>query len=150
MIKKFNLFEVNKGFFSRKKKEVEEPKLKTPLFDAIYNNDDDLAIDLIDDGYDVDEINKYGGLEGFTPLVLASLQGKSDIVLKLIRAGANMNYKNKFNWSPLVAASSNARLECVKILLDNGSNDYLDSIKAAYDSIDAPNTELKIYSRICL
>jgi hypothetical protein len=124
--------------------EIEKKFPKTPLYSAINDERYEEAIQMIDDGYEnIDE--RFPGTPHYshnnvewTPLMLASLLGKTEIVEKLIEAGADVNARgygiDELNWSPLVAACSNGRKEVVKLLVDNGVDDWnelYDCIKLA-------------------
>ncbi|WP_420535738.1 ankyrin repeat domain-containing protein [Brachyspira intermedia] len=41
---------------------------------------------------------------------------------KLVRNGANVNYRNKVNYTPLMYACIKGDLNLVKLLLDNGAD----------------------------
>lgn len=63
---------------------------------------------------------------GVTAIHAAAVAGRSDVIEKLVAAGANINAQSKTGWTPLHAAVSVAvgtgRTEMVEFLLKNGIN----------------------------
>ena len=56
-----------------------------------------------------------------TPLLRASLNGKTDCVKMLINAGANVNHVADDNIRPLHLSAMNGHYETVKLLIKNGA-----------------------------
>jgi ankyrin repeat protein len=56
-----------------------------------------------------------------TPLMAASLIGDSAVVIRLLRAGANINHANQHGLTPLMFASHFGHVEVATILLNNGA-----------------------------
>lgn len=53
----------------------------------------------------------------------ASYAGHEDIIEDLIVAGANINVKNKFGYTPLLSASGgNGRAKSIKLLVNKGAD----------------------------
>ena len=82
---------------------------QTPLFYAIHNGFNDMALTLIDLGADV---NKKGP-HGFTPLHMAAYKGDIQLVNALIKHGANVNAANDFNWTPIMMATNEPVLKAL-------------------------------------
>lgn len=80
------------------------------------------SILLIHAGFDI-----YGHYfaEERTALHLAAERGYDTVVQELLRAGANVNARDKMKRTPLYLAAANARLACCKILLENRGADML-------------------------
>lgn len=57
-------------------------------------------------------------VDGFTPLHVAALHGRSALVSLLIRHGANVNARTNQNATPLHLASQNSHIQVVKFLLE--------------------------------
>ena len=89
------------------------------LFDAIAENDYDLAIKLINDKtVDINETNKNGE----TPLFIALKKELNEIYMLLINKGANVNTPNKNGKSPLFIALENELNEVCKLLISKGAD----------------------------
>ncbi|CAI8041202.1 Ankyrin repeat domain-containing protein 50, partial [Geodia barretti] len=58
-----------------------------------------------------------------SPLGSAAEDGYTEIVEKLISAGAVINYQNKDGATPLIMASYKGHLEVVRLLLESGAKD---------------------------
>ncbi|HQO09253.1 MAG TPA: ankyrin repeat domain-containing protein [Clostridiales bacterium] len=58
----------------------------------------------------------------FTPLNLASYEGKTDIVKYLLSKGADIDTKDKEGSNPLQNAAARGHFEIVKLLVEKGSN----------------------------
>jgi|GEM_PF-2841915 len=110
---------------------------RTALTEAAREGRDPVVAFLLANGA---EVNKADG-KGRTPLHAASAEGRTQVVQRLIGAGAsvaavatgewtNMNFYNDFghgfrvtlaNWTPLLFAVSEKRVETVKVLLAAGA-----------------------------
>ena len=73
---------------------------------------------LIQDGQDVNIGNSYG----WTPLMVAAVNGHDQIVRELIRAGADVNRKGNYNRTALYCASSCGHSSVIKTLTEAGAN----------------------------
>jgi len=62
------------------------------------------------------------GSSGATPLTLASMYDRTDIVTVLLEHGADPNIKNVFGWAPLMYASARGYTDMVRVLLKYGAN----------------------------
>ena len=124
-----------------------------------YNEDND--IDLLFASYqgDLEEIyylfyksipnvNVKGG-NNVTPLILASQQGKLDVVEFLLKKGARVNDVMTDGKTALLMASKNGHTEIVRILMAKGANQFLKSSGKSPRDV-AGNTEivkiLKLYN----
>ena len=73
--------------------------------------------------------------DGITTLMIASREGKSEIVKTLLEKGAQVNMQDTYGLTALSFASQMGRTEIVKLLLDKGADPNLKSneVKTAYD-----------------
>ena len=91
------------------------------IFDEIEKGDYEMVKELLDNGVDVNIIDKNNYLNN-TPLHHAS-RGNIKIVKLLIENGANINALDKDNISPLSYACHHKKLEIAKLLLkENNTN----------------------------
>jgi hypothetical protein len=86
---------------------------------TVANSDLNAIIKFLEDP-DID-IN-WGDEFGFTALMKASIKGNSEIVERLIVAGAYINAKNKNGNTALYSAALNGHPEIIKLLLKAGAN----------------------------
>lgn len=70
---------------------------------------------LLDDGADVNTLDKYGK----TSLMLASISGKVEVVQLLLESGADPNIQAKNGGTALIMASFNNRKEIVELLIEH-------------------------------
>lgn len=92
-----------------------------PLHLAIKRNKLDAAIFLADKMDDVDIL-----YDGKTALYIAAEEGHELLVKKLIKKGANKEFKGKANSTPLHCAAACGHKEVVRVLLD--ANAYIEAI----------------------
>lgn len=59
-----------------------------------------------------------------TPLLIACLGNKLEMIHYLLQLGANPNSLNKDNFSPLIYSIINKNKKAIKLLLDNGANPF--------------------------
>ncbi|PRM96231.1 ankyrin repeat domain-containing protein [Aliarcobacter cryaerophilus] len=125
----------------------------TPLFDSIFKNNWEVAKLLIEAGSDVN-LAKETDLK-YTPLLLITSQKEPslDIFNMLIKAGADINAKDKNSWTPLHWASRNNHIELVKVLIKAKANlnekatygddkEGFSAITPLYDSITQNHLEI--------
>ena len=63
-----------------------------------------------------------GGTNDDIKLIWASYQGKTEDVVTLLKAGADVNAKNPLGWTALMEASERGHTEIVSVLLANGAD----------------------------
>ena len=86
-----------------------------------------------------------------TPLITATVFGKTDIALALINAGADLDYQNNEGSTSLITAALFCRREIVEALLENGADKSLknNSGRMALDTVSGPFEDFKgIYDGI--
>ena len=89
------------------------------LDQAQYKHNNSLIVSLIEQYPYL--LNKTGKNK-FTLLHRASYGNNSDLVIELIKRGANIHALCSMKYTPLMDASSTNSIDVVKILLENGSN----------------------------
>lgn len=67
-------------------------------------------------------IEGKGAVQNMTPLTIASMDGKEDIVEMLLSEGADVNARNDENKTPLILALQNIRLKIAKSLISAGAD----------------------------
>jgi ankyrin repeat protein len=93
-------------------------------------------------GTDINEKDPFGGS---SPLISASLFGKTDEAKILIDAGADINFQNNDGSTALHTASFFCRPEIVRLLLDKGADKTITNKfgATAYQSISGPFADSK-------
>lgn len=86
---------------------------------AVISGNLEAVHQLIKSGVDLNEKEPAGGS---SPLISACVFNKTEIALALIKAGANVNFKNNEGSTPLHTAAFFCRTELVKALLENGAD----------------------------
>jgi len=136
-----------------KKAEITEEKPKPPAMDihaATFMGDMDAIRQHIAAGSD---LNLQEPSMGSTPLISASVFGKTEVALALIEAGADVNLQNNEGSTALTTAAFLCRTEIVKALLENGADRNLrtQAGSTALESVSAPFEDVKfiydIFSR---
>lgn len=90
---------------------------------SIPNGQHDDAIDMTDVHAIIGKsLTEPCGGEFDTPLVAAAYGCQVEIVLLLLRSGANINATSRTFGSPLSAAAARGRLDIVELLLESGAN----------------------------
>ncbi|KAL8948755.1 MAG: hypothetical protein Q9222_005080 [Ikaeria aurantiellina] len=81
--------------------------------------------------------------EGRAPIVYASCFGHEDVVMALIRAGADVDRTDRNQWTALMWAMTNRHKNIAKMLLDHGASSTVKSSsgRTAFD-FPAPNSEI--------
>lgn len=115
--------------------EVSQPK--TSLHKAVVEGNLEVVMQHIQVGSDLDISEPSGGS---SPLISAALFGKTAIALELIKAGADVNFKNKEGSTPLITAAFFCRPEIVEALLANGADSSLtnNAGATAYETVSTP------------
>lgn len=106
------------------------------LYNAAYRGQLTVAVRLLDEGHDIDEVGNQTG--GRTPLNAASERGHTDLVHFLLTSRADIHKPDDSGRSPLYWASQNGRMDVVRILIRNGANvnqlDHDSSLSPLYRS----------------
>ncbi len=90
----------------------------TPLYNASYTGDTKAVIELLDKGkYDINE----PASSGFTPLMVAAANGRSDTVRLLLDRGADIHFTGR-GGDALFWAAEGGHADVVKLLIDRGSD----------------------------
>ncbi|KAL8836019.1 MAG: hypothetical protein Q9176_006589 [Flavoplaca citrina] len=81
--------------------------------------------------------------EGRAPIMYASCFGHEDVVDALVGAGADVDKKDRNQWTALMWAMTNRHKNIAKMLLDNGASSTVKSSsgRTAFD-LPAPNSEI--------
>lgn len=66
-------------------------------------------------------LNIIGEEDGLTPLIIASGRGYTEVVRKLLAAGAQVNTSDKFGSTALIWAARKGHLQIVEELLNAGA-----------------------------
>jgi hypothetical protein len=91
------------------------------------------------------DLNVKEPTRGSTPLISATLFGKTDVALALIRGGADINYQNNEGSSALHTAAFACRTEIVKALLKKGADKTLKNYagRTALETVSVPFKEIQ-------
>jgi len=85
---------------------------------SIKNGDLEQVRNLISkNGVDIDHF-----IDGRPPLVYAADYGQTAVLEYLLTVGANVNSKDKFGITPLLAAIWEGHTKCVQLLLEKGAS----------------------------
>ena len=90
-------------------------------------------------------LNEKDPLGGSSPLISASLFGKTAMAKMLIEAGADLNFLNNDGSTALHTASFFCRPEIVRMLLDKGADKTIKNKygQTAYESVSGPFADVK-------
>jgi uncharacterized protein len=90
-------------------------------------------------------LNEKDPLGGSSPLISASLFGKTAMAKMLIEAGADLNFRNNDGSTALHIASFFCRPEIVRMLLDKGADKTIKNKygSTAYESVAGPFAAVK-------
>jgi len=92
-----------------------------PLTNAIKNNDQELALLLLEYG----ALPNIPDSDGYSALILATKKGYEKLIIKLLEAGANVHGQfliQKPSYTPIMVAAEANKLSIAKILLKNGAS----------------------------
>jgi ankyrin repeat protein len=131
-IKKGNIEGVRHLLSTDNKKTNEYSGTLTPLHQAAYYSQLEIAEILIQHGADV---NAKGGRHNFSPIFISVSKDDINFLKLLIKNGADINLKDDLNKTPLICAAQDDNLESVKVLLGAGAEDNVkdSSGKSALD-----------------
>lgn len=103
-------------------KEDKSSKITKIFFTASSDGDTDTVRDILggkaSDFIQIDATDDSGS----TPLIYASCFGHEDVVIELLRHGADVDKPDQSEWTPLMWAINNSHLEVVERLLENGAS----------------------------
>ena len=124
---------------------VSETKVKPPKIDihtAIITGDMGALRQHIAAGSNLNEKDPLGGS---SPLISASLFGKTAMAKALIDAGADLNFQNNDGSTALHTAAFFCRPEIVQLLLDKGADKTIKNKygSTAYESVAGPFAAIK-------
>jgi hypothetical protein len=130
---------------STQKASVSETKIAPPKVDihtAIITDNIEALKQHIAAGSNLNEKDPLGGS---SPLISASLFGKTAMAKMLIDAGADVNFQNNDGSTALHTASFFCRPEIVKMLLDKGADKTIKNKyeSTAYESVAGPFAAVK-------
>jgi len=91
------------------------------------------------------DLDKKEPTRGSTPLITATVFGKTEVAVALIEAGADVNCQNNEGSTPLITAAVFCRTEIVKALLDKGADKTLRNKagRNALESVSRPFDDVK-------
>ena len=124
---------------------VSETKVKPPAIDihtAVMTGNMEALKQHIAAGSNLNEKDPLGGS---SPLISASLFGKTAMAKMLIEAGADLNFQNNDGSTALHTASFFCRPEIVRMLLDKGADKTIKNKygSTAYESVAGPFADVK-------
>ncbi len=124
---------------------VSDTKIKPPKVDihtAILTGNMEALKQHIAAGSNLNEKDPLGGS---SPLISASLFGKTEMAKALIDAGADVNFQNNDGSTALHTASFFCRPEIVRMLLDKGADRTIKNKygSTAYESVAGPFSAVK-------
>ncbi len=119
---------------------VEQSTVKTPKIDiqtAIMTDNVKAIEQHILTGSNLNEKEPFGGS---TPLITASIFGKTEIAEQLINAGADLDIQNNDGSTALISASFFCRPEIVNMLLKKNADKTIKNNygQTAYDAVTGP------------
>jgi hypothetical protein len=122
-----------------------KPGAEAPAVDihtAVVSDNKEAVKQHIAAGTNINEKDPFGGS---SPLISASLFGKTEIAKILIDAGADINFQNNDGSTPLHLAAFFCRPEIVKLLLDKKADKTIKSKygSTAYESVAGPYADVK-------
>jgi uncharacterized protein len=122
-----------------------QANIKPPQIDihtAVITENMDALKQHIAAGTDLNEKDPFGGS---SPLISASLFGKTEMARVLIEAGADLNFQNNDGATALHTAAFFCRPEIVQMLLDKGADKTIRNKfgATAYESVANPFGEVK-------
>ena len=92
--------------------------MKSEWRDAARNGDATRIARLVEQGADVNALDRYGQ----TALMLAALYGHLDVVRHLVTVGANLDCTAKHHLSALMLATINGHTQIAEILIGAGAD----------------------------
>jgi surface polysaccharide O-acyltransferase-like enzyme len=122
--------------------EIDPPQMD--LHEAVIKGDLETVKQHVQAGTDLDIADPVGGS---SPLITASLFGKTEIALLLMESGADVNFVNKEGSTAMHTAAFFCRTEIVKALLENGADKTIrnNAGSTALESVQVPFEVVKGY-----
>ncbi|GEC80032.1 ankyrin repeat domain-containing protein [Flavobacterium aquatile] len=116
--------------------------LEEDIHNAIVKNNIAFVKKYISSKKDLNLKDPFGGS---SPLITATLFGRTEIAKLLINAGAKINVQNNEGSTALITAAFFCRTEIVKILLKKGADKTIKNLYGnnAYQSVSSPFSEVK-------
>lgn len=135
----------DKSSVSESQASVSKTEVKPPQIDihtAVLTDNLEAVKQHIAAGSNLNEKDPFGGS---SPLITASLFGKTEMARTLIDAGADLNFQNNDGSTALLTASFFCRPEIVKLLLEKGADKTIKNKynSTAYESVAAPFADVK-------
>jgi hypothetical protein len=133
------------GDSKKEKTSSTREKVKPPAMDlhtAALTGDLDVIRQHIEAGSDLDEAEPS---VGSSPLITASVFGKTEAAIALIEAGADVNFQNKEKSTALHTAAFLCRTGIVQALLDKGADKTLKNIYGStpLETVSGPFEDVK-------
>ena len=130
---------------STQKTTVSKTRVSPPKVDihtAVMTDNIEALKQHIAAGSNLNEKDPFGGS---SPLIIASLFGKTEMAKLLIEAGADVNFQNNDGSTALHTASFFCRPEIVKMLLNKGADKTIKNKygSTAYESVAGPFADVK-------
>ena len=130
---------------STQKTTVSKTRVSPPKVDihtAVMTDNIEALKQHIAAGSNLNEKDPFGGS---SPLISASLFGKTEMAKSLIEAGADVNFQNNDGSTALHTASFFCRPEIVKMLLNKGADKTIKNKygSTAYESVAGPFADVK-------
>lgn len=124
---------------------VSQARVKPPKIDihtAVMTDNIEALKQHIAAGSNINEKDPFGGS---SPLISASLFGKTQMAKLLIEAGADLNFRNNDGSTALHTASFFCRPQIVKMLLAKGADKTIKNKygQTAYESVAGPFADVK-------
>ena len=94
----------------------------TDFITAVLNREFEKATDILEKNRNVmnDKDNQHD-----TAIIIASREGKTDVVDFLIKNGADLNDRGTIGYTPLMLAAEEGHTDTAKLLIDKGADIHL-------------------------
>ncbi|PAF49328.1 hypothetical protein BKH43_07030 [Helicobacter sp. 13S00401-1] len=106
--------------------EIKNNKGQTPLMQAVYEKDNEIAFLLVDAGASVNTQDDILN----SPFLYAGAEGNLDFVKKALKHGARFDIYNRFGGTALIPAAEKGHLDIVKLLVNtpNFPKDHINKL----------------------
>ena len=95
-----------------------DPELVQSFIHAAWYGDVSKVVDMVEAGMPVDILDE----DGWTALMTAACNNRTDVVRYLLANGANVNKQNRFGETALHDASINNHTDVISVLLQHGAS----------------------------